>query len=92
MQIKTVKDLFENYRIVSTKTRVHERGSLLTAFLERINQEREGTKYKPLDIRYLGVLLATYKTGDLHVLLKRCESAKSFSKTFWYFAKNLASN
>jgi len=92
MEIKTVKDLFANYRIVSTKTRVTERGSLLTAFTERINQDRVGTVYKPLTLGYIANLLSVYKTGDLHVLLKKCESAKSFSKCFWFYSKNLASN
>jgi hypothetical protein len=88
MEIKTVKDLFANYRIVSTKTRVTERGQLITSFTERLNQERLGTVYKPLTLGYIANLLSVYKTGDLHVLLKRCESAKNFSKTFWWFALN----
>lgn len=88
MEIKTTKDLFSNYRIVSTKTRVTERGSLLTAFYERINQERIGTEYEPLTLSYFGVLLSAYKTGDLHILLKKCSEAKSFSKCFWWFALN----
>lgn len=88
MEIKTTKDLFSNYRIVSTKTRVTERGSLLTEFTERLNHEREGTAYKPLSLSYIANLLSVYKTGDLHVLLKKCESAKSFSKCFWWFALN----
>lgn len=92
MEIKTVKDLFANYRIVSTKTRVTERGSLLTAFCERLNQDRLGTVYKPLTLGYIANLLSVYKTGDLHVLLRKCNEAKSFSKCFWFYSKNLASN
>ncbi|MGV8131111.1 MAG: hypothetical protein ACP5N7_03350 [Candidatus Pacearchaeota archaeon] len=91
MEIKTTKDLFSNYRIVSTKTKRSERGDLITSFTERINQERIGTAYKPLRLSYIANLLSVYKTGDLYVLLKKCGEAKSFSKCFWYFARNLNS-
>ena len=87
MEIKTTKDLFQNYRIVSTKTRVSERGSLLTEFTERLNQEREATQYKPLSLSYIANLLSVYKTGDLYVLLRKCNEAKSFTATFWYYVK-----
>lgn len=88
MEIKTTKDLFQNYRIVSTKTKRSERGDLITSFTERINQERIGTAYKPLRLSYIANLLSVYKTGDLYVLLKKCGEAKSFSKCFWWFALN----
>ena len=88
MEIKTVKDLFHNYRLVTNKTRTTERGELLTAFTERLNQERLGTKYKQLTLNYIANLLSVYKTGDLHVLLKKCNEAKHFSKTFWWYALN----
>lgn len=87
MEIKTTRDLFSNYRIVSSKTRHTERGDLLTTFTERLNQEREGTAYKPLSLSYIANLLSVYKTGDLYVLLKRCNEAKSFTATFWYYVK-----
>lgn len=89
MEIKTTRDLFANYRIVSTKTRRSERGDLITTFTERLNQERIGTKYPPLTIERVAHLLSIYKdTGDLHVLLKKCNEAKHFSKCFWWFALN----
>jgi len=84
----TTKDLFNNYRIVSIKTRHTERGDLLTTFTERLNQERLGTKYKQLTLNYVANLLSVYKTGDLYVLLDKCNKAKHFSKTFWWYALN----
>jgi hypothetical protein len=87
MEIKTTKDLFSNYRIVSTKTHKSERGELITTFTERLNQERMGTVYKPLSLSYIANLLSVYKTGDLYVLLKKCGEAKSFTATFWYYVK-----
>lgn len=88
MEIKTTKDLFNNYRIISTKTKRSERGDLITTFTERLNQERLGTIYKPLSLSYIANLLSVYKTGDLYVLLRKCSEAKSFSKCFWWFALN----
>ena len=85
MEIKTTKDLFNNYRIVSTKTHRSERGDLITSFTERINQERLGTNYKQLTLNYVANLLSVYKTGDLYVLFKKCNEAKHFSKTFWWY-------
>lgn len=60
------------------------RAEYIEKFCKRINEEREGTKYKPitpkmLAIRYLGHV----KTQDLHWFNQECERAKSFSACFF---------
>jgi hypothetical protein len=82
--MQQIKDLFNNTRILSVKSRRTERGDLITAFTERLNQER-GDSYKPLTIQRVSYLLSVYKTGDLYYFLDKCNKAKNFSKCFWYF-------
>lgn len=83
--IKPVFDLFNTERIITTSRRT-ERGDLITAFTERLNQERSG-KYKPLTIQRVSYLISVYKTGDLYYFLDKCKKAKSFTACFWYHVK-----
>lgn len=64
-----------------------KRAYLLSQFLEVINQEREGTKYKPLTPKLLGIKLAHLSTSDLFWFYSTCYDYKkrqgSFSKCFF---------
>ena len=48
------------------KTIKTERGELLEFFLEKINNERKGTKYKPISIKFLAVKLGYLSIKDLY--------------------------
>lgn len=70
------------------KTKItNERQFLLSQFVEEINKERIGTKYKSVTGRGVAMKLAHLKTRDLPYLMSICRDAKnrrgSFSKCFF---------
>jgi hypothetical protein len=87
--MKNIKDLFDKDRIFvpTKKSRRTERGDLVTAFTERLNKDRQGTKYKPLTIAYVASLLSKMRVFDLYRFHKECEQANNFSSLFWYKIK-----
>ena len=85
--MKTTLELFQSYKIPMIKSRRSERSDLLQSFLDTINAGRVNTKYKPLTIPYIGHLLSIYSTSDLYILKQKCDRAKNFSATFFYFVK-----
>lgn len=69
--------------VLSRKT---ERGELLTEMLNIINEERKGTKYKPLSIKLLGIKLGHIPTKDLYYTLS---VGKDYKKRNGSFSKYL---
>ena len=59
-----------------------ERQELIQQFVDRINLERVGTKFKPVLWRQINGLVAHVKIRDLYWLYKTCEEGDSFSKKF----------
>ena len=60
-------------------------------FTDRINQEREGTKYKPISPQRVAMYLRPYK-NDLYYFWDLCErwarrKNSSFSQCFFHYAK-----
>lgn len=83
--MQNIKDLFSNTRILTvSKSRRTERGDLITSFTEKLNKDREGTKYKPLKVPFVASLLSKVSVFNLYRLHKECEEAKNFSSLFWY--------
>lgn len=83
--MQVVKDLFNNFRLAPISSRRTERGDLITEFCERVNSERGDRK--PLTIGGVAYLLSPFNVADLYTMLKKCNEAKSFTATFWYYAK-----
>lgn len=65
-----------------------ERQELIQRFVDKINLERVGTKWKPVTARQLNVLISFLKVSDLYWLLSECERAPSFSKKFFGVLKD----
>lgn len=61
-----------------------EREELVGMFLERLNNARLGTKYKPLTGRAVAVKLSHIPTGDLWAFYQQCERANNFSAYFFW--------
>jgi hypothetical protein len=86
--VKPIADLFgSRYNFQPVKSHRSERGDLLDFFTEKINAGRVGTKYPPITKSSMGNLLSIYSTEDLYHLRIRCERAKNFTATFWYFCR-----
>ena len=61
-----------------------ERAYYISLFLEKLNQSRLGTKYKPLTARCIAVKVGHISTDDLAGFYYDCEKEKNFSKYFWW--------
>ena len=62
---------------------VNERQLIIKDFLDAINRERQGTKYKPLTAKFVAVKLGHLSTFDLKFFFKQCYDSKSFGKVFF---------
>ncbi len=70
---------------VEKSTIVNERQEIIKQFLDSLNTEREGTKWKPLSARAVAIKVGHIKTGDLYAFKKQCEQAKcGFGACFFY--------
>lgn len=85
-----IKPLFSLLTLAnSAKTRIKsERADIIRQFVEEINAERVGTKYKPVSGRAIAMKLSHLKdNGTLYYFLSQCKDYKnrngSFSKYFW---------
>ena len=64
------------------------RAFLISQFLEKINESRDGVRYKKLTAPALAVKLAPCKTmEDLRWFWDFCRGSKHFSKAFWWKLK-----
>ena len=73
---------------VKKKTITNERQDIIRQFLEEINKERVGTKFKPLTGRGVAIKVGHIKDNHtLYYFLSECKSYKhrhgSFSKYFF---------
>lgn len=80
--LDTLKSRKTPYRFTS------ERQELIQRFVDKINLERVGTKWKPVTARRINVLLSFLSVRDLHWLHKTCEQRDSFSKAFFGILKS----
>lgn len=73
----------------TNKSRIKsERASIVSEFVQEINKERIGSKYKPVTGRMIAVKLSHLKdNGTLYYFLSVCRDYKNrggaFSKCFW---------
>ncbi len=66
-----------------------ERQELIQQFVDKINLERVGTKFKPVIWQQVNGLLGhVRRMSDLYWLFKECEQGESFSKKFFGILKN----
>ena len=87
---KEVSMVLKNYktRKVSEKDKItNERQAVLKEFVEAVNADRDGIKYKKLPPSAIAVKLSHLNMFDLKYFLASCKEAKSFSSHFWYSLK-----
>jgi len=78
----------EKLRKPSAKGATGERQELIQRFVDKINLERIGTKFKPVIWRQINGLVAHVKISDLYWFFKECERGDSFSKKFFGILKS----
>jgi len=86
---KSIADIIKLPKTDDTSKIVNERQLLIKDFLDKINAERKGTKYKQLTPRAVAIKLSHLSEFDLKYFYKQCDSYKeSFSKAFFGMLKN----
>lgn len=65
-----------------------ERQELIQRFVDKLNLERVGTKWRPVTARQINVLVSFLPVRDLYWLYSKCERAPSFSKKFFGVLKD----
>lgn len=75
-------------RKVSEKDKItNERQAVVKEFVERINEDRDGVKFKKLPPSAIAVKLSHLNMFDLKYFLASCKVSKNFSSCFWYSLK-----
>ena len=87
-EIQPISSLFGHIKLESKKSRRTERSDFMERFLERINSDRDGVKYKKLTIQRMSYILSIYTVPQLYSLEQKCLQAKNYSSTFWWFVGN----
>lgn len=87
---KTASDLFGSFKIPEqpTKKLRGPRDELVSLFVEGINRERKGTKFKPITEKQVALRINANphfkgRDGEVHYLLKQCQEKGTFKKFFW---------
>ena len=81
------KDYLEKLKASKPLKITSERQELIQRFVDRINLERIGTKWKPAIWRQINGLVSHVRIADLYWLFKVCEQGDSFSKKFFGILK-----
>lgn len=70
------------YKPTPKKGRRSERGDLLDYFTQEINKERIGTKFKPVQVRYVALKVSHLRLFDLYYLRSICDDSKKRTGKF----------
>ena len=62
---------------------VNQRQELIQQFVDKINKDREGTKYSPVKWTNINGRLHMMKEQELYMYYRECERADIFSKRFF---------
>lgn len=77
---------FQNYTLKKPTTQLNQRQDLIKMFVDKINAQREGTKYKPVTGKGIAMKLAHVKTQELYWFYRQCEENQGktgFSGAFY---------
>ncbi len=86
------KDYLEKLKAKKPMRITGERQELIQRFVDKINLERIGTKWKPVIWRQINGLVSHVKVSDLYWFFKECDGGDSFSKKFFGILKSRRGN
>lgn len=70
--------------------KLNPRQGIIKKFVDRLNKEREGTKYKPLEASFIASKMYDAQLNTNRALLwfyGYCDEAKNFSSCWWWSLK-----
>lgn len=82
------KNYFDKLKSPKKLKITSERQELIQRFVDKINLERVGTRFKPATWKQINGLVALLKLRDLYWLYSLGEKAPSFSKKFFGVLKD----
>lgn len=91
--MKEISDIIKDYKIAEAKAKNFnsERAELIQKFIDRIDEERVGTDYGPVQPKAVALKInqnpRLKEMSDLYAFYQKCEKAKSFGACFFYFTK-----
>jgi len=62
----------------------NQRQELVKKFLDRLNESRDGEKYKPLSPARVAVKMSFMSVSELYQFYGYCDESSNFSSTWWY--------
>ena len=85
--MESIGTLFNDMPKVEKSTITNERQLILSEILEKINAEREGTKWKPMTGRGLAIKTSFLSLSDLKYHHYNCLKAKEYGRLFFGLMK-----
>ncbi|RJQ35002.1 hypothetical protein C4568_01610 [Candidatus Parcubacteria bacterium] len=79
-----MKHIGDNLKRTLEPSKETERGELMQYFRQRLNLDRTRDGFPPITMARMGKMLEKIPTKDLYYLKTVCDSAKNFSKKFWW--------
>lgn len=83
--MKSLADLTGDKRLKELAK--HPRHKFIDICVQRINEERAGTKYKKVSAKLIAIKTAHLSQDDLGYLVKQCQQKSNFSKMFYGLLK-----
>jgi hypothetical protein len=80
--VKNISDYFQK-PLIQTTTAKNEWGELIGFIVDRINEGRKGTKYKPVTTGIILKKVKGYDTNTLRDFVTECKKSGCFSKCFY---------
>lgn len=86
---KSTAQLFSTYQLPVKEEKIRsQRDELVNHFVQGINKERLGTKFKPITAKQVALRLNANphfkgQDGEIYMLLKECQQKGTFKKFFW---------
>ena len=82
-----IKLSLDRFTLKPTKKFRSERDELVTKFTEKINEGRDGVKFKKLTEKSIAIKLSHLKGFELSHFYCECLKKENFSKYFWWAIK-----
>jgi len=79
--MKTLQEIIEKKQQIQTGAN-SERATVISIFVQEINKERTGTKFKQLSPKAIAIKLSHLKLQDLYTFLSLCRDYKNRQKSF----------
>lgn len=83
-----MKNLYDMSRFtVDENQRYNGRNERLKPFVDRLEQSRKESGYKPLGAKFYAMKMSHISTDELDAFYKKLDQSDSFCKLWWWYTK-----